>query len=224
MPRSRSSSIESSSCSRMSRRETASVSSRIRSASVDFPWSIWAMIEKLRMRSWLMSIAFQTVSQSSQRPELTDLQRLAHEQIGSRPDDQRGQRRSQLPNEGTPELAVEQIPGAVRRRGQRGGRADHPADRVGDRAEAEAAEPSPHQQEEDSASRDVHERRREGYPPRTEAVERRVETGVEHEIAECDRRRDPVRLEAEEPAVEQEHHAVEEEARRECREGSGDHR
>jgi hypothetical protein len=27
------------------------VSSRMRSASVDFPWSMWAMIEKLRM--WL---------------------------------------------------------------------------------------------------------------------------------------------------------------------------
>jgi len=35
----------------MSLLETAWVSSRMRSASVDFPWSMCAMIEKLRMRS-----------------------------------------------------------------------------------------------------------------------------------------------------------------------------
>ena len=50
IPRSRSSSIESSSWSRISRSETVSVSWRTRSARVDFPWSMWAMIEKLRMR------------------------------------------------------------------------------------------------------------------------------------------------------------------------------
>src|SRR3954467_6854800 len=49
MPRSRSSSIESSSCGRCLRGSTAPVTSRMRSASVDFPWSMWAMIEKLRM-------------------------------------------------------------------------------------------------------------------------------------------------------------------------------
>ena len=49
MPRSRSRSIESSSCGRWSRGSTAPVISRMRSASVDFPWSMWAMIEKLRM-------------------------------------------------------------------------------------------------------------------------------------------------------------------------------
>ena len=51
IPRSRSSSIESRSCSRISRSETAPVSSRMRSASVDLPWSMCAMIAKLRMRS-----------------------------------------------------------------------------------------------------------------------------------------------------------------------------
>src|SRR3954466_10486998 len=50
--RSRSRSIESSSCSRMSREATVWVISRMRSARVDFPWSMWAMIEKLRMRLW----------------------------------------------------------------------------------------------------------------------------------------------------------------------------
>src|SRR3954467_1294714 len=52
IPRSRSRSIESSSCSRMSREATVWVISRMRSASVDLPWSMWAMIEKLRMRLW----------------------------------------------------------------------------------------------------------------------------------------------------------------------------
>ena len=50
IPRSGSRSIESSSCSRISRPVTVSVSSRMRSASVDFPWSMCAMIEKLRIR------------------------------------------------------------------------------------------------------------------------------------------------------------------------------
>src|SRR5260221_350287 len=54
MPRSRSRSIESSTCSRMSRSATEPVSWRMRSASVDFPWPMWAMIEKLRMRDWSM--------------------------------------------------------------------------------------------------------------------------------------------------------------------------
>ena len=33
-------------------RVTVWVSSRMRSASVDLPWSMWAMIEKLRMWAW----------------------------------------------------------------------------------------------------------------------------------------------------------------------------
>src|SRR5213593_234114 len=50
MPRSRSSSMSSRNCSDISRAETAPVRSSRRSASVDFPWSMCAMIEKLRMR------------------------------------------------------------------------------------------------------------------------------------------------------------------------------
>src|SRR5688572_18558266 len=49
MPRSRSSSIESSICGLWLRLSTAPVTSRMRSARVDFPWSMWAMIEKFRM-------------------------------------------------------------------------------------------------------------------------------------------------------------------------------
>src|SRR3954452_15309256 len=52
MPRSRSRSIESSTCSRIWRGLTVCVISRMRSASVDLPWSMWAMIEKLRMSAW----------------------------------------------------------------------------------------------------------------------------------------------------------------------------
>src|SRR3954453_9095806 len=54
MPRSRSRSIESSTCSRIWRASTVWVISRMRSASVDLPWSMWAMIEKLRMRDCTM--------------------------------------------------------------------------------------------------------------------------------------------------------------------------
>jgi hypothetical protein len=49
MPRSRSRSIESSTCERISRSLIALVSWRMRSASVDLPWSMWAMMQKLRI-------------------------------------------------------------------------------------------------------------------------------------------------------------------------------
>src|SRR6188474_1479340 len=54
MPRSRSRSIESSTCSAISRSARPPQIWMKRSASVDLPWSMWAMIEKLRM--WLCSI------------------------------------------------------------------------------------------------------------------------------------------------------------------------
>ena len=50
MPRSRSSSMSSRSCSFIWRFSTVPVSSTRRSASVDFPWSTWAMMLKLRIR------------------------------------------------------------------------------------------------------------------------------------------------------------------------------
>src|SRR6478752_2053488 len=50
IPRSRSRSILSRNCSLRSRSESAPVASRMRSASVDLPWSMCAMIEKLRMK------------------------------------------------------------------------------------------------------------------------------------------------------------------------------
>src|SRR6202042_2161675 len=51
MPRSRSMSIESSTCSTMSRTAIVPVCWMRRSASVDLPWSIWAMIAKFRIFS-----------------------------------------------------------------------------------------------------------------------------------------------------------------------------
>ena len=51
MPRSRSMSMVSSSCAFISRSVTVPVDWISRSASVDFPWSMWATMEKLRMRA-----------------------------------------------------------------------------------------------------------------------------------------------------------------------------
>src|SRR6185503_5019742 len=58
MPRSRSSSMESMIWACMSRRAIVPVISSRRSASVDLPWSMWAMMEKLRMRE--MSLIFRS--------------------------------------------------------------------------------------------------------------------------------------------------------------------
>jgi hypothetical protein len=57
MPRSRSMSIESRIWSRASRAETALVAWRSRSARVLLPWSMWAMMEKLRICSGVSVIA-----------------------------------------------------------------------------------------------------------------------------------------------------------------------
>src|SRR6266478_3975193 len=54
MPRSRSISIVSSTCSRISRASSPPQVWISRSASVDLPWSIWAMIAKLRI--WLSGV------------------------------------------------------------------------------------------------------------------------------------------------------------------------
>src|SRR5436309_2501829 len=51
IPRSRSMSILSRYCARMCRLSTRPVRSSIRSANVDLPWSMWAMMQKFRMRA-----------------------------------------------------------------------------------------------------------------------------------------------------------------------------
>src|SRR5258706_5461433 len=55
MPRSRSSSIESSTWSCISRSATPPQSWMKQSASVDLPWSMCAMMEKLRIRLWAIN-------------------------------------------------------------------------------------------------------------------------------------------------------------------------
>src|SRR5215212_2998714 len=116
MPRSRSSSIESSSCGRWSRGSTAPVISRMRSASVDFPWSMWAMIEKLRMLAAGAAIASRLAAPREQRADLAHL-RHAHDRHrgdidggagGDRDSDRRG-----LREEGLAQEVVEPVPGPV---------------------------------------------------------------------------------------------------------------
>src|SRR5689334_19882462 len=51
MPRSRSMSMRSRYCARMARASTTPVSCSMRSASVDLPWSMWAMMQKFRIRA-----------------------------------------------------------------------------------------------------------------------------------------------------------------------------
>ena len=64
--------MSSSTWSSISRSVRAPVRSRMRSASVDLPWSIWAMMEKLRIRSGRMSAGTLTSGRAGQyslRPE-----------------------------------------------------------------------------------------------------------------------------------------------------------
>src|SRR5215213_2945510 len=76
IPRSRSRSMESSSCARINLESTVRVSSRMRSASVDLPWSIWAMMQKLRMRDWsAIRVRLETTSQPA-ADEREDLRRF----------------------------------------------------------------------------------------------------------------------------------------------------
>src|SRR6186997_506537 len=65
MPFSRSRSIESRTWLVIWRGSMACVSSSNRSASVDLPWSMWAMIEKLRSRAWGMVTRRQSSARSA---------------------------------------------------------------------------------------------------------------------------------------------------------------
>src|SRR5450759_2548322 len=75
IPRSRSSSILSRSCSFMSRAATVPVTSRTRSASVDLPWSMWAMMLKLRMWSSAVTTANDTGCGRGGRPAAASVRR-----------------------------------------------------------------------------------------------------------------------------------------------------
>src|SRR3954454_103893 len=68
IPRSRSMSMRSRYWARMLRPSTRPVTSSIRSASVDLPWSMWAMIQKFRMRAGSVLAGVVTVRPSSHAP------------------------------------------------------------------------------------------------------------------------------------------------------------
>jgi len=68
MPRSRSRSMLSSSWLSISRAETALHFSSSRSASVDLPWSIWAMMLKFRMLLCFVIFGYSSIGRSTQGP------------------------------------------------------------------------------------------------------------------------------------------------------------
>src|SRR3954449_319134 len=68
IPRSRSMSMRSRYWARMLRPSTMPVTSSIRSASVDLPWSMWAMMQKFRMRAGSVLAGVVTVMPSSHAP------------------------------------------------------------------------------------------------------------------------------------------------------------
>src|SRR4051794_2278355 len=80
----------SSSCAFIARGSTVWVVSRMRSASVDFPWSMWAMIEKFRMCCWsdIFRVSRLRRTADPAADELEDLARLGdvHEQHRGRVD------------------------------------------------------------------------------------------------------------------------------------------
>src|SRR5215207_2101058 len=144
MPRSRSRSIESSTCARIARGSTVFVISRMRSASVDLPWSMWAMIEKLRMCAWSTTClqgrapaarAGRASAAPARQPRgdrVADLLRLGHahrehrEAIGGEADDQRGPDRDQLPRQRAADERVEPPIERVCDERQQRGRGDDP--------------------------------------------------------------------------------------------------
>src|SRR5512132_2608704 len=161
MPRSRSSSMESSSCGRCPR-STAPVSSRKRSARVDLPWSMWAMMEKLRIRSiWpamsMASGAPRTIRSRSRAVERSgscapaaqqapDLVGLGDAECGDRgrvdegSGAQPGPERDDLPPKPLAKRPIEDVPDAVADPGQRGRGADDAKRRPGEPAQLETAE------------------------------------------------------------------------------------
>src|SRR5262245_34872557 len=221
IPRSRSSSIESRSCSRISRSETAPVSSRMRSASVDLPWSMCAMIAKLRLRSCciglsaLVSRSVAVRSQQSQRLELAKSEHAGECDVHETGHREPRPERHELCEQAFPKPRVEPVPRCVREPGR-----DRPGDRdANDDAERpldvlESDAPA-HHHEQHGRRDDVHGRRRERDAPDAEPVEERVEEGVEADRAQRDPGRQPGRLHRVEAAVEDQEPAVEEEPDRE---------
>src|SRR2546423_8164990 len=132
MPRSRSSSIESRSCGRCLRGSTAPVLSRMRSASVDLPWSMCAMIEKLRMFRAGAVTEEMLRAPDAAHDEIADLASLVdpHRRDRHRVDreaaeDARAEAHD-LHRDRAPEQPVEPVPDAVADARERGCREKHP--------------------------------------------------------------------------------------------------
>src|SRR5687768_5797880 len=184
MPRSRSSSMESSTCSRISRCGTVSVSSRIRSARVDFPWSMCATMEKLRIRSSCMALTGSTgtADEREEHVQLADPDEPSKREEDSHRRDDSEPDGDHLRAERPAERLVESEPRSVRRAGgQRRGDRDSSVRRC-ERAPFHAPVPAADVIEERRRAGDVHERRSERYSPDSNAVEDRVESHVESEV------------------------------------------
>src|SRR5215207_6625775 len=167
MPRSRSSSIESSTCSRISRSDSVWVSSRMRSASVDLPWSMCATIEKLRILPWgcISGGSSGPADERQEHVQLADPDQPCEPEEDGAGDEEAEADRGELRAQGSAQGFVECQPGAVRRaRGKRGCDRDA-AVRGCECAPVDAPEPAPHVVEQLARRCDVDDRGRERDSP-----------------------------------------------------------
>ena len=88
-------------------------------------------------------------------------------------------------------------------------------ERADRRGQVEPADPAAQREEQHRHAGNVGERDRKGDPPHADPVEDRVENDVQREVRERDERRDPRGLQAEEAAIQHQHHPVEGEPDRE---------
>ena len=133
-----------------------------------------------------------------------------------------GKQGEHLAAQGLAEHRVERLPDPVGDCPCDGGGDQNTDERRGDRAELDVVEPAAHDDEQGSSPGDVHERRRKRDPPDAKRRERDIENGVEKEVAERDRRRHPVVLQAEEGTVQHQHRPVERQPEAERGEARGD--
>ena len=239
IPRSRSSSIESSICSRMSRSATVRVSCRMRSASVDLPWSMWAMIEKLRIVESGTLVAYWRClrpaltrwrglrSRSASETEhlhVGELQDPARRQVRRAAGGEREPDRHDLRRQRAAEDLVERPPHAERRGRAVDGRDDDPRRLAGDLGQVQRSRPGgAGARSRTRALQRRDDRRREGDAGGPERlVEREVEDGVQEQVADGDPGRHLRHLQGEEGPREQQRQAVPDQAQRERDQRRGD--
>src|SRR5215210_5210479 len=141
---------------------TVPVSSRIRSASVDLPWSMWAMIEKLRMRSIATAEygdrALRLARAARPAHEPQDLLQLGHAERGESAEvdggarDEPGADRRDLTRQPAAQRVVEDVPDGVRHAGE-DRRGDRYPRRRGD--QPRDLEPAEHAAQDDRLGRDA---------------------------------------------------------------------